>query len=186
MAAPPSSRFRTAAATPSGVRPKCRNRSSAGAEAPKPDMPTKAPSGPIKDRWTTHKMNNRLVNPANRRKLTVIIVGTGLAGGAAAATLGEAGYNVKSFCYQDSPRRAHSIAAQGGINAASEEWLRALRKRCDDVGAVLIYDEIQVSRSLSRCNVHGSDAATPYSAASTGRALYGRTRSCRSTASRTW
>ena len=79
---------------------------------------TKAPAGPIKDRWTTHKMNNRLVNPANRRKLDVIIVGTGLAGGAAAATMGEAGYNVKSFCYQDSPRRAHSIAAQGGINAA--------------------------------------------------------------------
>ena len=78
----------------------------------------KSPTGLIKDRWTTHKMNNRLVNPANRRKLDVIIVGTGLAGGAAAATMGEAGYNVKSFCYQDSPRRAHSIAAQGGINAA--------------------------------------------------------------------
>ncbi|WP_418060068.1 fumarate reductase/succinate dehydrogenase flavoprotein subunit [Pimelobacter simplex] len=77
-----------------------------------------APTGPIKDRWTTRKFENRLVNPANRRKLDVIIVGTGLAGGAAAATLGEAGYNVKSFCYQDSPRRAHSIAAQGGINAA--------------------------------------------------------------------
>ncbi|WP_182377448.1 fumarate reductase/succinate dehydrogenase flavoprotein subunit [Nocardioides sp. WS12] len=78
----------------------------------------KSPTGPIKDRWTTRKFENRLVNPANRRKLDVIIVGTGLAGGAAAATLGEAGYNVKSFCYQDSPRRAHSIAAQGGINAA--------------------------------------------------------------------
>ncbi|GAB3080478.1 fumarate reductase/succinate dehydrogenase flavoprotein subunit [Nocardioides zeae] len=78
----------------------------------------KAPTGPIKDRWTTRKFENRLVNPANRRKLDIIIVGTGLAGGAAAATLGEAGYNVKSFCYQDSPRRAHSIAAQGGINAA--------------------------------------------------------------------
>ena len=78
----------------------------------------KAPVGPIKDRWTNHVFENRLVNPANRRKLDVIIVGTGLAGGAAAATLGEAGYNVKSFCYQDSPRRAHSIAAQGGINAA--------------------------------------------------------------------
>ncbi len=83
-----------------------------------PIRDTKAPAGAIKDRWTTHKMNNRLVNPANRRKLDIIIVGTGLAGGAAAATLGEAGYNVKSFCYQDSPRRAHSIAAQGGINAA--------------------------------------------------------------------
>ncbi|MEP9384090.1 fumarate reductase/succinate dehydrogenase flavoprotein subunit [Nocardioides sp. KR10-350] len=78
----------------------------------------KAPTGPIATRWTNRKFDNRLVNPANRRKLSVIIVGTGLAGGAAAATLGEAGYNVKSFCYQDSPRRAHSIAAQGGINAA--------------------------------------------------------------------
>jgi succinate dehydrogenase / fumarate reductase flavoprotein subunit len=77
-----------------------------------------APTGPIGDRWTQRKFDNRLVNPANRRKLDVIIVGTGLAGGAAAATMGEAGYNVKSFCYQDSPRRAHSIAAQGGINAA--------------------------------------------------------------------
>jgi succinate dehydrogenase / fumarate reductase, flavoprotein subunit len=79
---------------------------------------TKAPQGPIDERWQTRKFEARLVNPSNRRKLDVIIVGTGLAGGAAAATLGEAGYNVKSFCYQDSPRRAHSIAAQGGINAA--------------------------------------------------------------------
>lgn len=77
-----------------------------------------APTGVIADRWTNTKFSNALVNPANRRKLNVIIVGTGLAGGAAAATLGEAGYNVKVFCYQDSPRRAHSIAAQGGINAA--------------------------------------------------------------------
>ncbi|KJK13678.1 succinate dehydrogenase [Terrabacter sp. 28] len=79
---------------------------------------TKAPAGPIQDKWSTRKFESGLVNPANRRKLSVIIVGTGLAGGAAAATLGEAGYQVKSFCYQDSPRRAHSIAAQGGINAA--------------------------------------------------------------------
>ena len=78
----------------------------------------KAPAGPIEERWQTRKFEARLVNPANRRKLSIIIVGTGLAGGAAAATLGEAGYNVKSFCYQDSARRAHSIAAQGGINAA--------------------------------------------------------------------
>ncbi len=76
------------------------------------------PSGPIADRWQTRKFEAKLVNPANRRKLDIIIVGTGLAGASAAATLGEAGYNVKSFCYQDSPRRAHSIAAQGGINAA--------------------------------------------------------------------
>ena len=83
-----------------------------------PIADTKAPTGPIDERWQTRKFEARLVNPSNRRKLDVIIVGTGLAGGAAAATLGEAGYNVKSFCYQDSPRRAHSIAAQGGINAA--------------------------------------------------------------------
>jgi len=78
----------------------------------------KAPDGPIEQKWTRRKFEASLVNPANRRKMSVIIVGTGLAGGAAAATLGEAGYHVKSFCFQDSPRRAHSIAAQGGINAA--------------------------------------------------------------------
>ncbi|MGN6722110.1 MAG: FAD-binding protein, partial [Marmoricola sp.] len=83
-----------------------------------PLVDTKDPGGPIADRWQTRKFEARLVNPANRRKLSVIIVGTGLAGSSAAATLGEAGYHVKSFCYQDSPRRAHSIAAQGGINAA--------------------------------------------------------------------
>ncbi|KQV74012.1 succinate dehydrogenase [Aeromicrobium sp. Root344] len=79
---------------------------------------TKAPAGPIERRWDERKFSTKLVNPANRRKLSVIVVGTGLAGASAAATLGEAGYHVKSFCYQDSPRRAHSIAAQGGINAA--------------------------------------------------------------------
>ncbi|MHB1008903.1 MAG: fumarate reductase/succinate dehydrogenase flavoprotein subunit [Propionibacteriaceae bacterium] len=79
---------------------------------------TKAPDVDIDKMWKTRQFEAKLVNPANRRKLTVIIVGTGLAGGAAAATLGEAGYNVLNFCYQDSPRRAHSIAAQGGINAA--------------------------------------------------------------------
>jgi succinate dehydrogenase / fumarate reductase, flavoprotein subunit len=83
-----------------------------------PVADTKAPGGPIADKWTTRKFQAALVNPANRRKLDVIIVGTGLAGGAAAATLGEGGYNVKVFCFQDTPRRAHSIAAQGGINAA--------------------------------------------------------------------
>ena len=78
----------------------------------------KAPAGPIEQCWSSRKFNAKLVNPANRRKLSIIIVGTGLAGASAAATLGEAGYQVTSFCYQDSPRRAHSIAAQGGINAA--------------------------------------------------------------------
>ncbi len=76
------------------------------------------PSGPISDKWTNHKNNIRLVSPANKRSIDIIVVGTGLAGGSASATLAELGYNVKCFCFQDSPRRAHSIAAQGGINAA--------------------------------------------------------------------
>lgn len=76
------------------------------------------PSGPIQDKWSKYKLEAKLINPNNRRKYTVLIVGSGLAGGSAAATLAELGYNVKCFCYQDSPRRAHSIAAQGGINAA--------------------------------------------------------------------
>ena len=76
------------------------------------------PTGPIEQRWTEHQAKSKLVAPHNRRKHRVIIVGSGLAGGAAAATLGELGYDVHCFCFQDSPRRAHSIAAQGGINAA--------------------------------------------------------------------
>ena len=79
---------------------------------------SKIPEGAIKDKWTNHKNKINLVNPANKRNIDVIVVGTGLAGGSASATLAELGYNVKTFCYQDSPRRAHSIAAQGGINAA--------------------------------------------------------------------
>lgn len=81
-------------------------------------LDSKIPGGPISEKWTRHKFELKLVNPANKRKFTVIVVGTGLAGASAAASLGELGYNVKSFCIQDSPRRAHSIAAQGGINAA--------------------------------------------------------------------
>jgi succinate dehydrogenase / fumarate reductase flavoprotein subunit len=81
-------------------------------------LDAKIPSGPIQEKWDKHKFDSKLINPANKRKFTVIVVGTGLAGGSAAATLAELGYNVHSFCIQDSPRRAHSIAAQGGINAA--------------------------------------------------------------------
>lgn len=81
-------------------------------------LDSKIPEGPIAEKWTNHKNNIKLVNPANKRSIDVIVVGTGLAGGSASATLAELGYNVKAFCYQDSPRRAHSIAAQGGINAA--------------------------------------------------------------------
>lgn len=78
----------------------------------------KCPTGPIEKTWDKHRFDMKLVNPANKRKYKILVVGTGLAGGAAAASLGELGYNVEAFCYQDSPRRAHSIAAQGGINAA--------------------------------------------------------------------
>src|ERR1700757_476687 len=82
------------------------------------ELNSKAPTGPIETRWERHRFHLKLVNPANKRKYTIIVVGSGLAGGSAAASLGELGYNVKCFCFQDSPRRAHSIAAQGGINAA--------------------------------------------------------------------
>src|SRR6478672_808292 len=81
-------------------------------------LDSKSPTGPIETRWDRQRFSLKLVNPANKRKHTIIVVGSGLAGGAAAATLAELGYNVKCFCFQDSPRRAHSIAAQGGINAA--------------------------------------------------------------------
>ena len=82
------------------------------------DLKARIPAGPLPEKWDRHRFDMKLVNPANKRKHTVIVVGSGLAGGAAAATLSELGYNVRCYCYQDSPRRAHSIAAQGGINAA--------------------------------------------------------------------
>src|SRR6202041_1415860 len=78
----------------------------------------KVPSGPLEKKWEKHKFESKLINPANRRKYEIIVVGSGLAGASAAASLAEMGYQVSCFCYQDSPRRAHSIAAQGGINAA--------------------------------------------------------------------
>jgi len=82
------------------------------------DLQSKTPSGPIEQRWDRHRFEMKLVNPANKRKYSVIVVGSGLAGASASASMAELGYNVKCFCFQDSPRRAHSIAAQGGINAA--------------------------------------------------------------------
>ena len=114
-----------------------------------PIADAKAPDSPIGDRWSDRKFSARLVNPTNRRKMSVIVVGTGLAGGAAAATLGEAGYHVKSFCFQDSPRRAHSIAAQGGINAAKN-----YRNDGDSIHR-LFYDTVKGGDFRSReSNVH--------------------------------
>ena len=107
------------------------------------------PSGPIKDKWTSYKDHLNLVNPANKRNIDIIIVGTGLAGGSAAATLAEQGYNVKAFCYQDSPRRAHSIAAQGGINAAKNY------QGDGDSTYRLFYDNVKGGDYRSReANVH--------------------------------
>ncbi|MEW1589476.1 fumarate reductase/succinate dehydrogenase flavoprotein subunit [Micromonospora vinacea] len=114
-----------------------------------PIADTKAPAGPVEKRWETRRFEAKLVNPANRRKMTVIVVGTGLAGGSAAATLAEQGYHVKSYCYQDSPRRAHSIAAQGGINAAKN-----YRNDGDSVHR-LFYDTVKGGDFRSReSNVH--------------------------------
>ncbi|MCA1736838.1 MAG: FAD-binding protein, partial [Actinobacteria bacterium] len=81
-------------------------------------LDSKVPDGPIADKWDKHRFSVKLVNPANKRKFKIIVVGTGLAGASAAASLAELGYDVEVFTYHDSPRRAHSIAAQGGINAA--------------------------------------------------------------------
>ena len=112
-------------------------------------LDAKIPEGPLADKWTHHKNNIRLVNPANKRLIDVIVVGTGLAGSSAAASLAEMGYNVKAFCFQDSPRRAHSIAAQGGINAAKNY------QNDGDSVYRLFYDTIKGGDYRSReANVH--------------------------------
>ncbi|AUC21648.1 MULTISPECIES: fumarate reductase/succinate dehydrogenase flavoprotein subunit [Polaribacter] len=112
-------------------------------------LDSKIPEGPIKDKWTTYKDKIDLVNPANKRNIDIIVVGTGLAGGSAAATLAELGYNVKAFAYQDSPRRAHSIAAQGGINAAKNYMGDG------DSNYRLFYDTVKGGDYRSReANVH--------------------------------
>lgn len=114
-----------------------------------PLMNSNVPDGPLENKWTDYKGHMKLVNPANKRKYTIIVVGTGLAGGAAAASLGEMGYNVLNFCIQDSPRRAHSVAAQGGINAA--------KNYANDGDSVyrLFYDTIKGGDYRAReANVH--------------------------------
>ncbi len=112
-------------------------------------LESKIPDGPIAEKWERHKFNIKLVNPANKRKYDVIVVGTGLAGASAAASLAELGYNVKSFCFQDSPRRAHSIAAQGGINAAKNY------QNDGDSVFRLFYDTVKGGDYRSReANVH--------------------------------
>src|SRR5919197_4259858 len=114
-----------------------------------PVVDTAAPEGPIETRWERRRFGVKLVNPANKRKMKIIVVGTGLAGGSAAATLAELGYQVSSFCYQDSPRRAHSIAAQGGINAAKN-----YRNDGDSVHR-LFYDTVKGGDFRAReSNVH--------------------------------
>ena len=113
------------------------------------DLNSATPSGPISDRWMNHKFDMKLVNPANRRKFNVIVVGSGLAGASAAASLGEMGYNVDVFCFQDTPRRAHSIAAQGGINAA-----KAYQNDGDSIYR-LFYDTVKGGDFRAReSNVH--------------------------------
>ncbi len=113
------------------------------------ELKANIPSGPLEQKWTRHKFEMKLVNPANKRKYSVIIVGSGLAGGSAAASLAELGYNVKVFCFQDSPRRAHSIAAQGGINAAKNY------QNDGDSVYRLFYDTVKGGDFRSReANVH--------------------------------
>ena len=112
-------------------------------------LDSKIPEGPIAEKWTTHKNHMKLVAPNNRPKIDIIVVGTGLAGSSAAASLAEMGYNVKVFCFQDSPRRAHSIAAQGGINAAKNY------QNDGDSVYRLFYDTIKGGDYRSReANVH--------------------------------
>ena len=113
------------------------------------ELNSKIPQGDLADKWNNHRFSNKLVNPANKRKYKILVVGSGLAGSSAAATLSELGYNVECFCYQDTPRRAHSIAAQGGINAAKNY------QNDGDSIYRLFYDTIKGGDFRSReANVH--------------------------------
>src|SRR6476620_11068547 len=114
-----------------------------------PVLDAKTPSGPIAEQWSSYKFDAKLVNPANKRRYEILVVGTGLAGASAAATLAELGYKVKAFTFHDSPRRAHSIASYGGINAA-KNYMR-------DVDSIyrLFYDKVKPGGFRSReSNVH--------------------------------
>ena len=118
-------------------------------EKTSPKLDSKVPSGKMSDKWTSHKFDIKLVNPSNKRKFEIIVVGTGLAGASAAASLAELGYKVKAYCFQDSPRRAHSIAAQGGINSAKNY------KNDGDSVHRLFYDTVKGGDYRSReANVH--------------------------------
>ena len=108
------------------------------------ELKSQVPDGPLAEKWTNHKAHIKVVSPANKKKLDIIVIGTGLGGASAAATLGELGYNVKIFCISDSPRRAHSIAAQGGINAAKNY------QNDNDSIYRLFYDTIKGGDSRSR------------------------------------
>src|SRR5271170_5568351 len=147
-------------------------------------LDSKIPTGSLKDKWTSHKFNNKLVNPANRRKYKIIVVGTGLAGASAAASLGEMGYHVESFFFQDSPRRAHSIAAQGGINAAKNypnDGDSVFRLFYDTVKGgdfrsreANVYRLAQVSNSIiDQCAAQGVPFAREYSGLLTNRSFGG-------------
>ena len=118
---------------------------------------TPVPEGPLAEKWTNYKSHQKLVNPANKRRLDIIVVGTGLAGASAAASLGELGFNVLNFCIQDSPRRAHSIAAQGGINAAKNYqyivFITILLKGATIVPAKPTYTVWQRYRTILSTNV---------------------------------
>src|SRR5438105_12888515 len=158
------------------------------------ELDSKAPAGPIETRWERHRFNLKLVNPANKRKYTIIVVGSGLAGASAASTLGELGYNVDCFCFQDSPRRAHSIAAQGGINAAKNyqnDGDSVWRLFYDTVKGgdfrareANVYRLAQVSRNIiDQCVAQGVPFAREYGGTlanrSFGGALVSRTFYCR-------
>src|SRR6201991_4973619 len=148
------------------------------------ELLSNSPTGPIEKRWEKHRFDMKLVNPANKRKYNLIVVGLGVAGGSAAATLGELGYKVECFCFQDSPRRAHSIAAQGGINAAKNyqnDGDSVFRLFYDTVKGgdfrareANVYRLAQISRNIiDQCVAQGVPFAREYGGTLTNRSFGG-------------